>query len=230
MLPIGLTTILHPLTVVPLMEAPAGYNRGRAGAQFVPLPVWIGLDKNLTGVAIADLVLVSMARLQVWNEKLPYAAAPYPHGMTATVPAIEIADYADAFCIGRPYCETEARYPIDFMHMSTQKTIGMTVTALAEKMKIEISQLRSIGVRIVGDMFVVVSIAPDQPIMLGQAVRLAPPFEKVASRNTLQWEVAFGNGYLGGIRHEGTHHGQPIFFVSTQDGEWIMVTCFADPV
>jgi hypothetical protein len=171
-----------------------------------------------------------MTRFHIGNEKLPYAAgASYPHWVTATVPPIEIANHTDTFRIGRPYSKTNAGNSIDFMLVSAKEAICMTMPPLAEKVKIKIGQLLRIGVRIVSDMFVVAPIAPDQSVMLGQAIRLTPPFKKVTARNALQGDAALGDEYFGGIGHEGAHNGQTISMVSPQDGEWVMVSRFADP-
>ena len=185
MLPIGLTAFLHPLVVAPLIAAPAGNDRTRTRAQFVALSVRIGLQKYLAGMTIADLVFVNIAGLQICNEDFPYAAAAsHPHGVAPAIPAIEIPHHADTFRIGRPHRKTDAGYSVNFMFVRTEETIGMTVFPRAVKMKIEIRQLRRIGVRIVCNMFVVVRVAPDQPIMFGDGAGLAPIFKKVASRKS----------------------------------------------
>ena len=148
--------------------------------------------------------------------------------MTAAVPVVEIPYHADALGIRRPDCKTNTGNSIDFMLVRPHKAIGMTMPALAEKVKIEIRQLWRIGIGIVSDMFVMLPIPPDQPIMLRQAIRLAPPFEKITSRQALQGDVALGDKYLGGMWIESPHHDLLAIRVPPENTKRFMMSCFAN--
>ena len=57
--------------------------------------------------------------------------------------------------------------------------------AFAKQIEIEILQLRREAIGIVGNMFVIVGIAPDQPVALWNLVGLTLPFEKIGIWNAL---------------------------------------------
>src|SRR5210317_321309 len=68
--------------------------------------------------------------------------------MPATVPAVEIADDADAGGVGCPDCETGAMNATDDRGVSAEFAVNILVRAFAQKIKIEFAQRRreSVGV------------------------------------------------------------------------------------
>src|SRR5262249_19887199 len=60
-----------------------------------------------------DLVFVAIAGFGVGHEDFPKAVAAHPHGVAAAIPAVEVADHADAPRTGREHRETDAWYALE---------------------------------------------------------------------------------------------------------------------
>jgi hypothetical protein len=57
----------------------------------------------------------------------------------------------------------------------------MAVVAGAQQVQIEIADLWSVGIGIMGDVLAMTIVQPDQPIVLGNVVDRAAPPEEIAS-------------------------------------------------
>ncbi len=184
MLPIPGRAPFHPLGVLPGVLRLADHDRGRARPRLELLAVGIGFEQHLAGVPISDLEAVERSGTKVGDEELPDAAArTHPHGMTATVPAVEIADHADALGIRRPHGEEHAAHAVHVAVVGAEDPVGMPELAFGEEMEIDVRDLRRIAVGIVGDVLMVGIVAPDQPVA-GRDCRGGPaPLEEIRLRN-----------------------------------------------
>jgi hypothetical protein len=122
--------------------------------------------------------------------------------MAAAVPAVEIADHADPLGIGRPDREQRPGDPGHLVRPGAQQAVGVAVPALAEQVEIEVGELRPVGVGVMGDVFAMIAVAPDEPVVLGQP-RLPAPFEEVAVRDALEADVPLRDRHLlrPGVEH-----------------------------
>ena len=82
------------------------------------------------------------------HEDFPKAVAAHPHGVAPPVPGIEVADHADASCIGGEHHEGDAGDAVEHQRMRAELVIEAHMRALAEQIEIEIGQHRrkSVGI------------------------------------------------------------------------------------
>src|SRR6185503_1739899 len=104
----SLLTFGHP-DAIPKLVFGFEYDRRSFGRHFHQESIRVSFEEFV--VSAADRVLVELARPQARDEGFPDArTAQRPHLVLRTVPAIEIADYADPTRIGRPNCERDAAF------------------------------------------------------------------------------------------------------------------------
>ena len=60
--------------------------------------------------------------------------------MLRTIPAVEVADYADPIRIGRPNCERDATFTFMSEAVRAELFIDAFVAAFAKKMKIDLAE------------------------------------------------------------------------------------------
>lgn len=104
-----------------------------------------------------DFIFVNGAGAELGKEQLPDAGrAAIAHGMDAAVPAIEVADDADATSAGRPDGEVHAGDTIDGFDVGAELFVGVVVTAFAHEVEVEFSEEKreGVGVEIFGDFAV----------------------------------------------------------------------------
>src|SRR6185312_5745269 len=128
--------LLHPRLVVPfVVQVP---NHGSSP--------WRGLMQQPYGVSfITSIVILVGNNMEFINgsfansrdEAFPNTGTlPCLHGMGARVPAIEISNDGNMFCIRRPHTETDARRAVGSDHMRPHLFVKAVMAALVEKMKI----------------------------------------------------------------------------------------------
>ena len=227
--PVGGFTLLQPLGVAPRVGVGFGDDGGGARPHLELLAVGVGLEKDRPAVAVADFKLVQIAGAQIGNEQFPdAAAAAHPHRMHPAIPAIEVADDADPFGVGRPGRKQHAGDAVGFVRVRAQETVGVPVLAFAEQVQVEIGHLRREAVGIVGNMLVVVRIAPDQPVAFRHLIGLALPLEQIGVGNPLQRQVAFSDMDLLRMGQVSAHHDLFILGMAAQHGKGVMVAGFDD--
>src|SRR5204862_8030367 len=69
--------------------------------------------------------------------------------MDASVPAVEIADDADAFCRRRPDSEIDSGNSIDGLQVRAEFFVGIVVAAFGHEVQVEITELKREGIRVV---------------------------------------------------------------------------------
>ena len=145
----------HPVPVAPgvLGDIPDD-GRGQ-GRHFERDPEGVALLQHcpLTGT---DLELILHPIREVGNEQLPDAVGQeQTHRGHTAVPAVEVADQADAFGVGRPYGEMHAGGRPDRETVRAELFERADVRAFPEQMQVEIGEHAAIAVRIVelGDVF-----------------------------------------------------------------------------
>ena len=73
------------------------------------------------------------------------------HLMLTAVPAIEITDDTDSFCVRSPHREVHTRYAIDGAQVCAHLVVSFPVLAFAVEMKIEFSKQGIVRVGVVHD-------------------------------------------------------------------------------
>jgi len=73
------------------------------------------------------------ALIHAGQKQFPDAAAnKFAHGIDAAIPAVEIADYANPVCIGRPNCEVNAPGIADRAQVRAELFVNLPVLSFAE--------------------------------------------------------------------------------------------------
>ena len=112
-------------------------DRGRRGGRFHPLREGIAFHQQ-AAAARANFVLVIDSRADAGNEQLPHArAAERTHHVDPPVPAVEIADHADAGRVGRPHRERHAADACHLADVRAELVVRTVVLLLAPQIKIE---------------------------------------------------------------------------------------------
>src|SRR5262249_2900703 len=99
-------------------------------------------QRQMLSLRADDVELVVIARLAARYEQLPISRAAHAHRVPPRVPKIEVADHADAPRIGREHDKGHAVYAVEHQRMRAELVIQTLMSALGEKMKVEIAQDR----------------------------------------------------------------------------------------
>ena len=146
----------HPFAVAPLIAVEIVNQRRRFLAPLIEKSERIALQQKRAGVR-ADLEFVVRAFRHARQEKFPDAAAEQPaHRIDAAIPAIEIADNADALRVRRPDREIDPVDAADRPKLRAEFLVNLQVIALGEEVQIHLAHDRPIGVRIVRESSVTV--------------------------------------------------------------------------
>src|SRR5215831_19877461 len=99
---------LHPSSIAPLVSGEIMHDRGSARSEFGREGVGIGFQQRCVLTPRTNFVFIQGVFGKLGNEKFPQTGgSPISHGMTPTVPLIEIANDTDT---------TGVRSPHDKMH------------------------------------------------------------------------------------------------------------------
>src|SRR5690606_12962170 len=98
-----------------------------------------------------NLVLVDFACPKPGDEQLPDTPTRMqPHGVPATVPAVEITHHRDPTGIGRPDREAAARHATGHPGLRAEAAAEPAVVALVEQVDIHLAQLGTEGIGVLG--------------------------------------------------------------------------------
>ena len=121
------------------------------------------------------------------DEELPDAdVAARPHRVAPAVPAVEVADDADAPRVRRPDRERMPATPSATWHVRAEEPVGVPVLALAEQVQVEVADLRRETVRVVGRPGIAVLVLPAQAVVQRDAAGVATPLEEVGVGHALE--------------------------------------------
>ncbi len=89
---------------------------------------------DLFAVGHLHVIFVKRAFAQAGNEQFPDSAGNmFTHWMTADIPGIEIANQADALCVGSPNGEIHTFHAVDRTQMGAEFVVALPVLALAQQ-------------------------------------------------------------------------------------------------
>ena len=99
-----------------------------------------------------DIELVAVAICHAGYEYFPVASAADPHGMSAAIPKIEIANDANALCVRREDDKRHATDAFHAYHMRAELVEKALMSAFSQQVQIEICQDRRkiIGIAVIG--------------------------------------------------------------------------------
>jgi hypothetical protein len=155
----------HPFLVAPLVPGELVDHGRRRGRHLERHAERIALRQQLA-VARADLEFVLLAVRQIGDEQFPDAVRrEQPHGVNAAVPAVEVADHADAVGVGGPHGEMDPGRRSDRDAMRAEFLKGAVVGALAEQMQVVIGEHAAVAVGVVEFDDVIVRVGDSQPVV-----------------------------------------------------------------
>lgn len=151
--------------------------------------------------------------------------------MAPAVPAVEVADHADAFGVRRPDGETYTGNTVDLVQMGSQHAVEMPVPAGREQAEVEVRDQRRKAVGIVDEVFMVGAVAPAEAVAVGYGAGCAAPFEQVGALDALEGEVALDDGDLAGIGYECTDQVLArLRAMFAEHRERVVMPCLDDPL
>src|SRR5258705_1362658 len=123
------------------MRMEIGYYGASVGTKLGLESVRIGFEREKISLRAEDFVFVNGAFADFGKEKLPDAGGSAgTHGMDATVPAIHVANNADATCGRSPHSEMRSRYVCDGVEMGAELFVGVEMAAFANEVEVEIGE------------------------------------------------------------------------------------------
>ncbi len=205
-LPVPVVAVFDPAVVFPVIVVGRGDQRCGVRAHGHALGIGICFGDQMAIMA-EQLILVAVAGMQAGNEQFPDAGmAAVAHGVAQAVPAVEVADDADALHMGRPDREQAAGNAVDLLEPGAQETPGMVMLAFVEQMQVPVGKL---GIEAVGgDRLVpapVMFFLPTQFVVQRQLLMLCfiqPDDEQIGSFHPVHGTDT-QQFHLLGIGHEG---------------------------
>ena len=160
----------HPVVVLPLVAADVAHDRRRQRRRLEGHRERIGLLQQ-PALGRPDLELVAQIVLQLGHEQFPHPRRHQPpHRMGAAVPAVEVADDADALGVGGPHREVHPGRRADHDPVRAKPFERAKQIAFAEQVQIEIGEDLSVAVGIV-DLGDVPAEKGDAETVVGNARR-----------------------------------------------------------
>src|SRR5438874_2700362 len=128
------------------------------------------------------------AFLHTGQKQFPDSASQQlAHGMYSSIPAVEIADHADALRVGRPNCEINSRIAIDCPEMRAEFIVNAPVLSFHKQMQVDLAHDRAIAISIAhGPLVVIPRGQPQMIIKLPLGLR-NPRAEKAIAMNPFGW-------------------------------------------
>ena len=102
------------------------------------------------------------------------AGREQPHRVDAAVPAVEVADHADAIGVGRPHARNATPVVVPTVDAVRAELLeGAEVRAFAEQMQIEVGEDAAVAIRIV-DLDDVIAGEGDAEAVVGRSYERPP--------------------------------------------------------
>ena len=224
----------HPLVVAPAETRRPGHDGGGARRQLEAHRVGVGFREHLA-VLRPQLELVLLAGANPRDEDLPHAVRQQQaHRVDAPVPAVEVADDADAVGVGRPDREVDPGDRAAVRRVRAEFLVSAQLRALAQQVEIEVGQDPAEPVGIVHLAGAAVLPADAQAVVHGQRVPRPPrhhPLEQVGPCEASHRERPARHRReqldVLGVRVEIPNHQRGLaghrFLVRTEEGEGIAV-------
>src|SRR6266513_1390303 len=138
----------HPIAVTPCVAVEIVNHRRRFLPMLAEEAERIGLQQERAALR-PDLELVMRAFAHSRQKQFPDAATEETaHRIDAAIPAVEIADDADALCVRRPDGEIHAIGVADIAQMRDKLLVELKVISLGKKMQVHFAHDQAIAVGI----------------------------------------------------------------------------------
>ena len=135
------TPLRRPVLVAPSVAAEVVDNPGRSRGLLAEECEGVGLQRHQSAALGEDLVLVEHALREAGHKDLPDPAlCPQAHWMAAPVPAVEIADEADAHRVRCPHGEADAGDALHRHRVRAQLLVEAQVPSLGDQVDVHLAQ------------------------------------------------------------------------------------------
>lgn len=140
LVPSGGFSMVEPLAITPSEAVSADDQRCVLCSVLGKKCEGIRFQKGLTGAGL-DLELVVGFFGDLRDEDFPNPAIPEDaHDMPSTVPVIEVADDADALCIGGPDGECGSLDAVHLAELRSEMVVELPKLAFAEEVRVELAE------------------------------------------------------------------------------------------
>jgi len=191
----------HPGRIAPLVAVQVYDQRGGARAHLLGEAVGIGLLRLVASGARAQVVLVGRPFVQAGDEEFPDASVGVQaHGVNARVPAVEVADDADAVGVGRPHREMDAAHAVHFAQVRAKPLVAAEVPPFAEQVEVVVGQQRAEAIGVVQRLLAPVGRLGDEVVRGGRPRRFQRHGEEAAL-------VQAGHGQARAVPLDNESHG-----------------------
>src|SRR5207249_5702332 len=147
--PVLLRALGKPIGVLPFVVIEARYDGAGVGAQLRAEGVGIGFEREDVAARADDFIFVDGVFLELREENFPDArGAASAHGMDADVPAVEVANDADALCAGSPDREVNAPNAFKCYDVSAEFLVSVVMAAFAHEVEVEFAQHNGKSIRV----------------------------------------------------------------------------------
>ncbi len=164
--PVSRGPLLYPVRIVPGMFVEPRDDRAGVRPQFRGKTVRIGFQRQNIILRADDFVFVDDPFVVVGDEKFPDAGiAARTHWADAAVPAVEIANHADAARVGSPEGKVHSGDAFKRLHMRAKLFVSVVMAPFAHQVEIELGKEVREGVGIVR--------FPDVPVLVSKAEAIA---------------------------------------------------------
>src|SRR5439155_11178024 len=138
-----------PVGVLPFVMIEARYDGAGVGAQFGAKGVGISFEREDVPARADNFIFVDGVFLELGEKNFPDArGAASAHGMDSAVPAVEVANDADALCAGSPDREVNAPNAFKRYDVSAEFLVSVVMAAFAHEVEVEFAQDHGEGIGI----------------------------------------------------------------------------------
>ena len=143
-----LLPLLDPALIGPGKACDIRHLRRRSRPHLRRGSVWIGFIEKPV-IPCLDKVLVQTARLYTRHEQFPDSQRLQPlHGVAGLIPAVKFSDHMDCDRMGRPYCEVNALFSLEYGGMGSQLPKDIIVISLSNQILIKIDKALEISLEL----------------------------------------------------------------------------------
>src|SRR6266702_6800437 len=137
-----LCPLLHPGSIIPPVLVYINHDTGGSGTQFSGKAIGVGLLYRVVVETRVNRILVQCPWLYAWHKAFPDSQVPVTqlHGVSSTLPVIEIPNDRDCKGIWCPYSKVNARYAIHRAYMRSHLLIDAIIFSLPKQVKIKIAK------------------------------------------------------------------------------------------
>src|SRR6516225_4162 len=127
----------HPGAVLPRIAFEIPHTRSSMGPNFGSKTIGVGFVDPVASIIGFHVILVNVSLTDMGYERLPESRRPRLHWIGRGVPAVEITDDRNKFCIGGPHGKLDPALPITLRKVGAESFVGALKGAFRKQIPIE---------------------------------------------------------------------------------------------